>query len=106
MYVYLLQDNNGNTNGIYTELGHAYIRMIKVWVELNCIDDEAYYEKAHHTDKLENDWNLYKVPVGEFENVYIQSKAREGSQYYIEIPETYGDLRCEIRKYKIGELVE
>lgn len=105
MYIYLLYYTDACFYGAYTELEHSYMRMLKVWLHLNSISDEEYYEQSQHMDKVGSDWILYKIPVGEHEDVLIHSISR-GSQYIVELPETYGKLRCIIRDSKIKVLTE
>lgn len=105
MYIYLLYDSCGDFLGAYKELEHAYMRMLKVWLHFNFIDDIEYYDKQCHLNVIEDDWLLYKVPIGEHEEVYIPTKSKN-STYLIELPKTYGDLRCAIRDFRINELTK
>lgn len=105
MYIYLILDKYNNINGLYEELQHIYLRILKLWINSNSIDDEEYYNKCRSEEKVSKDWCVYKIPVGEYEDVYVDIKSIK-SEYLIQLPETYADLRCIIRNLKIEELTK
>lgn len=112
-HIYLLFDKTETLLGAYLRKSEAYVRLFDIWKSDNMVDDDLYdddgFEREYWGDsKVDNDWNLYRVPVGAKADVVLDTRFSNDREFSIELPKCYEDIKQAIeqaiRDLKIEEL--